>query len=493
MLHRKILICILIFFFSYGYVLAQQFNFSLLNFTEQRVNPAYVANGDYWVFSSVHREQQTGPDFNIASTTASFQYPHFMPNSPNIKGGFGINFLNDQSGSTNTFEVQEVGLSYALQFLSNSGENLSFGLSAFNQRRGFSFDQYLTNTQFIPDRGFSAALNNGENFQEVSTNFYRYNAGLIYSRKNSLGQTQAHFGISVFDINRPDNTFFNDDSRILPTYISELSFSIYSDPKLNLIPQILWVYQANRSRLNLGLTVDYRINEKGKLRFGMRYLVGREVIGNFEFVKDNFSFGAAYDLSTGNRTSANNGAFEFGIKLRGLVKSKKKNKKRSKRGQTSKRSVPERPVLRPIVVPISVKPYQPQAKPEFVSKLLLDENLPSRGSAKVEQYYTYNYGLNQYTAKPEFKDEFKAIVSKLMANSDYYILIEGHTDNSGGDELNDILSMTRAQQIADYLIQIGVDPSKINVEGRGKSMPISNNDSAMGRAMNRRVEITLYR
>lgn len=491
MLHRKVLICILIFFFSYGYVLAQQFNFSLLNFTEQRVNPAYVVNGDYWVFSSVHRQQQTGPDFNISSTTASFQYPHLMANNPNLKGGVGINFLNDQSGSTNTFEVQEVGLSYALQFKSGLGETLSFGMSAFNQKRGFSFDQYLTNAQFIPDRGFSSALNNGENFQEVSTSLYRYNAGLIYRNENKLGQILSQFGLSIFDLNRPDNTFFNDDSKILPTYFSEVSFSMYSDPKLNLLPQVLWVYQAKRSRLNLGMTADYVINHRGKLRIGFRYLVDRESIGHLEFVRDNFSFGVAYDLSTRERTSANSGAFEFGIKLKGLVNPKQK-KKRGRKGKANEMAASEKPLPKSNIIPIVLRPYKFNFLPIIELSPVLIKGLTIKGSAKAEQHFTYNYGLNRYTAKPEFKNEFKEIVSKLLIDSNYFILIEGHTDSSGSDELNLNLSKNRAQQIADYLIELGVDPIKIKVQGKGESIPISNNDSKMGRAINRRVEITLY-
>lgn len=69
--------------------------------------------------------------------------------------------------------------------------------------------------------------------------------------------------------------------------------------------------------------------------------------------------------------------------------------------------------------------------------------------------------------------------------------IVGHTDSRGSEEFNMQLSQERAQSVADYLAQHGIDRSRMEVVGRGESEPIAPNDSPEGRANNRRVEITV--
>ncbi|MCL4155277.1 UNVERIFIED_CONTAM: hypothetical protein GTU68_021373 [Idotea baltica] len=69
----------------------------------------------------------------------------------------------------------------------------------------------------------------------------------------------------------------------------------------------------------------------------------------------------------------------------------------------------------------------------------------------------------------------------------------GHTDNVGPTEVNQRISLARAQAAADYLISKGITESRITVTGKGESLPISTNSTATGRALNRRVEITILK
>lgn len=69
--------------------------------------------------------------------------------------------------------------------------------------------------------------------------------------------------------------------------------------------------------------------------------------------------------------------------------------------------------------------------------------------------------------------------------------IVGHTDSTGSLQLNQDLSNRRAQSVASYLISNGVPSSRISASGVGPSQPVASNDTAAGRAQNRRVEINL--
>jgi outer membrane protein OmpA-like peptidoglycan-associated protein len=69
--------------------------------------------------------------------------------------------------------------------------------------------------------------------------------------------------------------------------------------------------------------------------------------------------------------------------------------------------------------------------------------------------------------------------------------VEGHTDSTGSVETNNELSLRRAITVRDYLISQGVAASTIDVAGLGPSRPIADNETAEGRARNRRVEIVI--
>ena len=73
------------------------------------------------------------------------------------------------------------------------------------------------------------------------------------------------------------------------------------------------------------------------------------------------------------------------------------------------------------------------------------------------------------------------------------VLIEGHTDNRGSRALNMNLSAKRARSVLDYLVSKGIDRKRLNSEGFGFDRPISTNDTALGRAKNRRVDFRLIR
>ena len=68
--------------------------------------------------------------------------------------------------------------------------------------------------------------------------------------------------------------------------------------------------------------------------------------------------------------------------------------------------------------------------------------------------------------------------------------IGGHSDSKGGDEYNRSLSQRRAESVRDYLVSKGVKASRLEAKGYGETRPEADNDTAEGRAKNRRVELT---
>jgi outer membrane protein OmpA-like peptidoglycan-associated protein len=75
-----------------------------------------------------------------------------------------------------------------------------------------------------------------------------------------------------------------------------------------------------------------------------------------------------------------------------------------------------------------------------------------------------------------------------LREADVSILIKGHTDSTGSETYNQKLSLKRAETVKNYLIEKGVSRDKITVQGYGETQPVASNNTAEGRAANRRVE-----
>lgn len=71
------------------------------------------------------------------------------------------------------------------------------------------------------------------------------------------------------------------------------------------------------------------------------------------------------------------------------------------------------------------------------------------------------------------------------------VRVVGHTDSTGGDAINNPLSVNRAAAVRDYLTSRGVDGRRVQIDGRGSREPVADNRTDAGRAANRRVEIFL--
>lgn len=80
---------------------------------------------------------------------------------------------------------------------------------------------------------------------------------------------------------------------------------------------------------------------------------------------------------------------------------------------------------------------------------------------------------------------------KLKNNSDLRVIVAGHTDNVGDAQFNLDLSQKRAESVRRYLVNQGVDGSRLTARGYGDSQPAAPNDTAEGRAQNRRVELRI--
>ncbi len=92
---------------------------------------------------------------------------------------------------------------------------------------------------------------------------------------------------------------------------------------------------------------------------------------------------------------------------------------------------------------------------------------------------------------PISDSDLNILYNFLTENPKVRVLITGHTDSQGSESHNQVLSEGRANSVKEAMIDRGIDPSRLETNGKGESEPIDTNDTEEGRQNNRRVQITV--
>ena len=132
-----------------------------------------------------------------------------------------------------------------------------------------------------------------------------------------------------------------------------------------------------------------------------------------------------------------------------------------------------------------------QARHDLMTRL--NQALPTEETDRgvVSQVGGVQFATGTANLSPQARESLARFAGIVASYPGLKFKIEGHTDSTGSDQTNQELSTKRAIAVRDYLIGQHVPASSIDAEGLGSSHPIADNDTADGRARNRRVEIVI--
>jgi outer membrane protein OmpA-like peptidoglycan-associated protein len=121
----------------------------------------------------------------------------------------------------------------------------------------------------------------------------------------------------------------------------------------------------------------------------------------------------------------------------------------------------------------------------------LDAILPTRDTERglVVNMEDVLFDVGKFDLRPVAREKLARLAGTVLAFPGLRLKTEGHTDNTGGEELNQRLSENRASAVRDYLVSQGIGEGTIESEGLGFTRPVQDNSTAAGRQANRRVEI----
>lgn len=115
------------------------------------------------------------------------------------------------------------------------------------------------------------------------------------------------------------------------------------------------------------------------------------------------------------------------------------------------------------------------------------------GCVKIEKVVLrgVNFATGSARLLPAAHDTLRSVAAAMKANRELEIEVGGHTDSVGKDENNQKLSERRAKAVKDFLVGEGIDEGRLSTKGYGEESPVDTNDTAQGRANNRRVSFKI--
>ena len=131
------------------------------------------------------------------------------------------------------------------------------------------------------------------------------------------------------------------------------------------------------------------------------------------------------------------------------------------------------------------------ARADLVARL--NHVLPTHDTERgiVAEISGVQFATGKATLNEEAREALARFAGIVGVYPSMHFKVEGHTDSTGSDATNRALSLNRAGTVRDFLVAQSVPNSSIDMDGLGPDHPVASNDTAEGRARNRRVEIIL--
>jgi type IX secretion system PorP/SprF family membrane protein len=296
---------------------SQDIHFSQFYSSPMNLNPALTGrfNGDYRFVANERRQW--------ASVTIPYQTYGISADAKNPLGkeniGAGLSIYTDKAGDSDfgTLQVQLSG-AYTFRFGADSLHNFTVGIQPGFLQRKINYNKLTFDNQYNGLR-YDSSIDPNETFQRDNRNNFNINSGMVWQYiKNERKQISA--GISLYNISKPKQSFFNDnviklDRRL--NFYTTLHTKITE--KLDIIPSFLFSNQGKFKEIIAGTNLKYILNAE-PFKYRAVYLGGWMRAGDAGFAMlgmdyNNLHVGLSYDLNFSNLrpASAGKGGLEIAI------------------------------------------------------------------------------------------------------------------------------------------------------------------------------------
>lgn len=460
------------------------FNLAQYQNTPLLTNPANVGRiNTINVFLNYRNQPNAGRE-NFQTVMLNAIYPLVNRYTARRYGGIGLGVVHDRPGSF--LRNNGVVLAYAYNIPINHKPGnahrhyVSLGAQAGYFLRSRDFEGLNTEQQFV-NGVLDPTLPSGEEMADNTNSYFTATSGVMWHMEDTLGKSIAHFGVSMFNMNQPDNSFFNESTSRLPSYfVSTGGVRVFHNRVLSITPTFRWVNRSGNNQINMGAIGKYRLFkniEDGYFKeatasLGVWYNLNQAFVATAQLDMPKYMVAFNFDLPTtqDSRNWQGNSVFEItvGVKMYPKLKS-----------------------FEPYDLdPIDDFDIDPNdSVVNYLDLAVVDlppKPKPKTAPGEEDGAFRFEKGSSELTERSKALLDSVALV--LMEHPDATITITGHTCDLGGANENMELSKNRAYAMLDYIMNYdGIDPNRIDVDWKGETKPLVPNIDEPHRVQNRRV------
>lgn len=308
----KKLLIYLLFAFTAGRSAAQDFHLSLYDAAPLYLNPAMTGVFDgKWRIHGQFRTQWKAVNYKpYTSGLISFDMPY-------KKWGFGAQVSNFRAGTGNYNVVEGLAsAAYTLPLTRNGYHNLSMGLQAGMKQKSIEYRLLSFNNQYTTAGGgaFDETVSPGENFGAQSTVLPVTNIGALYYYSKQQSLLNPFIGLSAFNLLRPNETLFEQESRLPVRYFIHAGTRINLTELFYILPKFLVMQQGKSNEQTFALDASYYLKaSEFYLLGGVIYRTSDAAIISLGARKANFIAKVAYDINVSPLSTVSNGRGGFEI------------------------------------------------------------------------------------------------------------------------------------------------------------------------------------
>ena len=316
-----IVVCLFLFPFTGT---TQDIHYSQFQASPLNLNPSLTGffNGDYRLVLN-HRNQWKSVTEPYNTFSGSFDMV-LNGNSPaRNRYSAGILINSDKAGDSELGLLQTALSFGVLRAIGDDSIHfVSFGLQAGYVVRSINYSRLTFDEQYNGDV-FDPSTGNTENFAGDNHGYTDIGAGIAWMVRAS-DKFKAGAGFSVQHINRPQDSFYDEDPKLFPHLQADVKADFSITEKLDLLPSVIYMNQGSFNELTGGTSLRIKINEKpGKtyaFYVGGWYRQGDAAIASAGLDYNNLNVGVSYDFNTSELERASDGKGGYELSLIYIIK-----------------------------------------------------------------------------------------------------------------------------------------------------------------------------
>jgi type IX secretion system PorP/SprF family membrane protein len=473
---------------------------STINAQEVQLTQFFNSGSNLHPASSMSEQATLSLNYRKQWTAISsgFKNVHMAIDIPTHQWSISASIVQQQATKVGfkNFNAQ-AQLARTVQLGSTSRLKLGFGLGLL--QRSFNSNLFSWDNQYVTDLGFNTNLASGEGSIAQAHTALDLSAGIHYQFKAGKHQLQASLG--AHHLNKPAYNLLADQDLLPIRFVATFNYQYDINEHLCIRPVAMLQQQATATNLLPGVIGQYNFNNNKNVQIGVmnRVLDATAVYTAIGF--SNTQFGISYDINNSRLQPASNGmgALEFSIVWKlGKAGSKKSNDNETdldrdgdgiadvndqcpdEKGVKELNGCPRRNVtsVSTTAIPLPSK-MVPRNRADLSQSQIV----------KMEHIY---FDINKSDVKAEYVSVIGRLYDLMKSNDQVAILLSGHTDSDGEEWHNLKLGQSRANEVMQALVMQGISADRIHTASHGEQLPQAQNINTISKALNRRVEITVF-